>query len=129
MDIEIDVKGLIPVYEQIVLQIESGVLDGKLKGKEPLPSIRQLADDLELNHNTVAKAYQLLERQGIIESHGRKGSFISSQSISNIKIDRKHRASINMFKMFDGLKSAGFSKDDIKILVSESLERTYEGDL
>ena len=50
-----------------------------LKPGTPLPAIRQLATDLQLNPNTVAKSYRLLERDAVIETHGRHGSFVHQQ--------------------------------------------------
>ena len=59
MILEVDTSTSEPVYEQIVRQIEDHVRLGTLSSGAALPSIRQLADDLELNPNTIAKAYKL----------------------------------------------------------------------
>ena len=61
MKIKIDTNLSTPLFKQLMNQIKNAVMDGLLKPGDTLPSIRQLANDLELNHNTVAKAYQLLE--------------------------------------------------------------------
>lgn len=125
MYIEIDEEGIIPVYEQIVLQIQNGVLKGELETKAPLPSIRQLASDLAINHNTVAKAYQYLEMHGVIESHGRRGSFISGESKENIQENRQRHARKSMAKLFESLKDAGFEKDEINALAIDELEKSF----
>lgn len=65
-----------PPYQQIRLQVVAAVVDGTLPVRSRLPTIRQLADDLDLAANTVARAYRELESDGVIETQGRKGSFI-----------------------------------------------------
>jgi|SRR5580658_1662358 GntR family transcriptional regulator len=84
MDLEIDVSSPEPVYEQIVRQIEHGVQAGLLSASEALPSIRQLALDLDLNHNTVARAYKLLENNRVIRTAGRKGTFVRDDATTHI---------------------------------------------
>ena len=74
--IEISPYSPVPIYEQLITQIKKMVQEGKLKGKEALPPIRTLASQLGVAINTVARAYQELEKEGIIISNGRKGSFI-----------------------------------------------------
>ena len=62
MEITIDIDDPVPQFEQLIEQIKAAVTAGVLKPGDALPSIRQLANDLELNSKTVAKAYKLLER-------------------------------------------------------------------
>ena len=84
MELEIDVTSAEAVYEQIVRQVEHAVRQGTLVPGMALPSIRQLADDLDLNHNTVAKAYKLLEHSRVIQTAGRKGTFISADAARHV---------------------------------------------
>ena len=78
MRIQIDTNLSTPLFKQLMDQIKKAVMDGLLKPDDPLPSIRQLANDLELNHNTVAKAYRLLERDSVIQTKGYRGTSILS---------------------------------------------------
>jgi GntR family transcriptional regulator len=66
-----------PVYLQIVDQVKSAAASGALRVGEPLPSIRPLAEQLRVNRNTIAKAYEELEQQGVIEVRPGKGCYIS----------------------------------------------------
>ena len=84
MDIDIDLSRAEPVYEQIVRQIQQGVQQGHVRPGQPLPSIRQLAHDLDLNPNTVAKAYKLLEAERVIRTAGQKGTFINDDAATHI---------------------------------------------
>ena len=70
MEITIDIDDPLPQFEQLIEQIKAAVTAGVLKSGDALPSIRQLANDLDLNSKTVAKAYQLLTRDSIIEDEG-----------------------------------------------------------
>lgn len=83
MDIHINEASSIPVYEQIVIQIVAGVREKRLAIGDALPTIRQLAHDLELTTVTVSRAYQILERGRIITTGGRRGTHIHEQAIDN----------------------------------------------
>lgn len=74
----IDLTSRIPIYEQIYSKIIDLAISGTLKEHSQLPSVRSLAKDMRVNPNTVAKAYQELERRGIIYSVPGRGSFIAA---------------------------------------------------
>lgn len=67
-----------PPYQQIRLQVLAAVTVGALPVGSRLPTIRQLADDLDLAANTVARAYHELESDGVIETRGRRGTFVGN---------------------------------------------------
>lgn len=67
----------VPIYEQLITEIERMVSINELKSGDELPSIRSLAAQLEISNNTVARAYMELERKGLVTSNGRKGTFIN----------------------------------------------------
>ena len=74
---DIDLMSRIPIYEQLYRKVIELILKGVLTEQEKLPSVRTLATELGVNPNTVAKAYSLLERDGIIYSLAGRGSFIA----------------------------------------------------
>lgn len=74
----IDLTSRIPIYEQIYNKIIELAVSGTLAENEQLPSVRNLAKDTGVNPNTVAKAYQELERKGVVYSVPGRGSFISA---------------------------------------------------
>lgn len=81
MLLQIDFKSGSPVYLQLVDQIRYAAASGGVRAGEPLPSIRSLAEELRVNRNTIAKAYEELESQGVIETIPGKGCFLKqSQS-------------------------------------------------
>ena len=74
---DIDLMSRTPIYEQLYRKVMELILKGVLKEQDKLPSVRSLAGDLGVNPNTVAKAYTLLERDGIIYSLAGRGSFVA----------------------------------------------------
>jgi DNA-binding transcriptional regulator YhcF (GntR family) len=76
--LSIDPGGESPPYDQIRMQIAGMIVDGDLKAGEKLPTVRQLAADLGLAANTVARAYRELEADGVISTQGRRGTFVRS---------------------------------------------------
>ena len=90
MRFQVNFKSGKPVYLQLVDQIKTGAASGAIQSDDPLPSIRQLAEELRVNRNTIAKAYAELESQGVIESQPGKGSFVRAAT-SPLKKDARMR--------------------------------------
>jgi len=116
-----------PIYEQIVHQVEQAILSGELSPGKPLPSIRQLANDLELNPNTVARAYQQLEHNRIVSTAGRRGTFVDPDALQNLvdKTDREaHRRVVAVVRE---LREKGHSDHAIRALFKAALTRSNPG--
>ena len=79
MEIIIDRKSIKPIYEQVVEQIKDQVLSGELKPGDSVSSVRALAGELKIGALTVQKAYDILQKDGIIESVVGKGTIISNE--------------------------------------------------
>lgn len=77
MYFNLDERSNTPIWEQIVNQAKEMILKGILQPNDKLMSVRELSSTLLVNPNTVSKAYQELERQGIIETRRGKGTFVS----------------------------------------------------
>jgi GntR family transcriptional regulator len=113
MDIVIQTNAPEPVYEQIVRQIHSAVKSGTLKPDTPLPTVRQLAGDLVINRNTVARAYRILEEQGVILTAGRKGTFIRRDAAREVVKAKTTRAQRVMRRVIKTLIGEGLSRKEI----------------
>jgi GntR family transcriptional regulator len=87
MQIQIDFRSGQPIYIQIVEQIRRMVASGELKQGDQLPTVRQLATELRVNFNTVARAYRLLDEAGLISTQQGRGTYIW-ESPSPEKIER-----------------------------------------
>ena len=77
MEIVVSNKASRPLYEQIVSQIKAQIMSGDLKSGETLPSIRSLAESLQISVLTVQKAYDVLQKDGFIETTAGKGCYVS----------------------------------------------------
>jgi GntR family transcriptional regulator len=69
-----------PLYDQIVRQIRAQIISGDLAESSPLPSIRKLAHDLQISVITTKRAYEELEKEGLIDTVGGKGTFVAAQN-------------------------------------------------
>jgi GntR family transcriptional regulator len=76
MDIQLDFRSGQPIYLQLVEQIRRLIASGELKSGDQLPTVRQLATDLRINFNTVARAYRLLDEAGLISTQHGRGTYI-----------------------------------------------------
>jgi GntR family transcriptional regulator len=81
----------IPLYLQIEQQVKHAVAAGVLRTDDALPSVRRLAADLRINPNTVARAYQNLEREGVIRTVQGGGTFVADGTPSLLKAERVRR--------------------------------------
>jgi GntR family transcriptional regulator len=115
MEIIIDVDDAVPLFAQLMEQIKKAVLSGQIKPGEALPSIRQLANDLDLNSKTVAKAYQLLERDSVIQSKGYRGTFVHPEAKTNSQVDLTVWISEKITGTVDELRLAGVTDSEIRI--------------
>ena len=122
MKIEIDLDGPLPPFAQLVAQIRAGVRSGCLPPGQALPSIRQLANDLDLNHNTVAKAYRKLERDAIIETKGYRGTFVRSDAVENSETDVNAWATGQLTDALSRFRDAGLTDSEIRSAFAAALK-------
>ena len=76
LQLDLDLRSAVPVYIQIVEQVQRQVLSGRLQPGDQLPTVRQLAAEWRINFNTVARAYRLLDEGGLISTQHGRGTFI-----------------------------------------------------
>ncbi len=114
MKLIVDTKNITPVYKQIIDQITVAIINEELKEGAQLPSIRQIAKDLAINPNTVAKSFQGLEASQLIISAGRKGSFIHSNAIENIKEMNTAQLQQVLIDAINQCRDLGFENQKIK---------------
>ena len=115
MEIVINTSDSVPVFAQIIEQIKKAVLSGELSPGSALPSIRQLANDLELNHNTVAKAYRLLERDSVIQTRGYRGTFIHPDAKANSTVDLNAWVMSKLSETIKAFRESGVTDSEIRI--------------
>lgn len=114
-----------PIYLQIVEDFKLQLVNGTLKSGEKLTSGRDLAMKIQVNPNTVARAYQELERQGITETRRGLGTFVVEEKELVPKLrEVMSKKIIQDFLMH--MKAAGFSADEIPALITEALQNKSE---
>lgn len=115
IEIVINTSDSVPVFAQVIEQIKKAVLSGELSPGSALPSIRQLANDLELNHNTVAKAYRLLERDSVIQTRGYRGTFIHPDAKANSTVDLNEWVRSELSEAIKEFRESGVTDSEIRI--------------
>ena len=123
LKLQIDFRSGLPIYTQIVNQVQAQVVSGVLESGDQLPTVRALAEELRVNFNTVARAYRLLDEERIISTQQGRGTYITE--IPPPKVSEKLRK-----EMLEALAERyiseamrlEFSKSEIKQMVSDQLK-------
>ncbi|MBR4210311.1 MAG: GntR family transcriptional regulator [Lachnospiraceae bacterium] len=122
---QIDALSRVPVYEQLVDQMEKLVLSGLLKAGDPMPSVRSLSLDLSINPNTIQKAYSELDRRGILMSVPGKGCFVAETATEVIRKKIRDKSS-DLIKLVKDMKLAGAELEELLKLVRSAYEGNKE---
>ena len=120
--IQLDERSSKPLYEQIIEQFKLLVARGSLMPEDAIPSVRKLASQLGITPSTVAKAYQELERQGVIETIRAKGTFIARKvelQADDRKLSALHQS---LSSIALELKMMGYTKEQTMELMAEAFE-------
>lgn len=113
IEFKLDPKSGIPFYRQIIDQIRFGIVSGKLKVGDQLPTVRALAVELKVNLNTVSKAYRELEIQNILETQQGTGTFIGTVRVEIPDRERNKKLNDICMEFYNIAASYGFSEKDI----------------
>lgn len=115
--ITVDYRDKRPLYEQILEQYRRQILSGAMAPDERLPSVREVSVQLGINPNTVQRAYQELEREGMIYSVRGKGNFVSPKA--SLPAEKKVAYLKDFRKMVTDGRRAGMKKKDLLDAVRE----------
>ena len=119
--VSIDPTDATPIYAQLERGLRAGIATGRLQPGDQLPTVRQLAVDLRINANTVARVYAELERAGVLETRRGVGSFISATP-AQAHPPREHDRRIRRFitRVLADADASGFTVED---LIAELMEQ------
>ena len=123
MQIVVDIESPTPLFAQLIEQVKHAVQSGAKKPGDPLPSIRQLANDLNLNNKTVAKAYRLLERDSVIQARGYRGTFVHPDAKANSLVDLNELVTAKLSNTIATLKKSGATDSEIRIAFAAIMNR------
>lgn len=108
---------MVPIYEQLMEQIKSDIIQSELKEGEALPSVRTLAGELRISALTVKKAYDKLEEEGFVTTVHGKGTYVSA-SDKQLALEARQKAIEDDFdKVIDRALSMGMKKEEISEVV------------
>lgn len=123
IEITIDIDSPTPLFSQLVMQIKQAVEGDHIAPGDALPSIRQLANDLDVNNKTVAKAYRLLERDSVIQTKGYRGTFIHPDAKANCTIDLNAWVDKQLSEAIATFRNAGVTDSEIRIAFNDALNK------
>ena len=117
----IDPSSGVPIYRQIVDQVRHAVAGGTLRPGDRLPPVRELAIELAVNPNTIARAYQDLERAGVIETSRGKGTFVAMRTARMTGQERAERIVPVLDSLIAEAYLLGISDEELVRLLEEKL--------
>ena len=121
--LQTDFRSGLPIYTQIVNQIQAQVTSGIIKSGDQLPTVRALAEELRVNFNTVARAYRILDEARIISTQQGRGTYITEIPPPNVseKLRRETLEALTQRYISEAMRLE-FSKNEIRQMVSEQLK-------
>src|SRR5574342_162075 len=126
--LQIDFRSGLPIYIQIVNQVQAQVAGGRLQPGDQLPTVRALAEELRINFNTVARAYRILDEARIISTQQGRGTYITEIPPPNVseKLRRETLEALTQRFITEAMR-LDFSKSEIRQMVSDQLKAWIAG--
>ena len=121
MPLQLNPSSGVPLYLQLIEQIKHAIETGSMRTGDQLPSVRQMAEDLMINPNTVVRAYRELEHEGIVELKHGSGAFICESIVPRAKLMQKAQTVVQ--QAIDRLESFDLSEDEIRRLIENDFAR------
>lgn len=123
MFFQIDFGDTLPIYDQVVRQIKFAIAGGVLKEGELIPSVRELARELTINPNTVAKAYHRLQDDGVLTSVRGTGLAVAPNAQKRCREDRVELLRSRLEQVFTEAKQSRIESAALRSLVEQQLQR------
>ena len=114
----LDLNDDVPIYRQIIRQIEYAVLSGRLKSGDKLPTIRSLAVELKTNPNTIAKAYGELEIRGILATQVGSGTYISDKKPTPEEEGPEQKIREILVRFIKDMRDLGVEKRELSRMIN-----------
>lgn len=123
LTLQLDFHSHIPIYTQIVEQVQSQLANGILKPGDQLPTVRALAEELRVNFNTIARAYRMLDEARIISTQQGRGTYITEVPSQKVTEKLKRESLIALTERFiNEAERLGFSAQEISQMVRDRLK-------
>ena len=125
--LNLDVRSGLPIYTQIVNQIQSQLANGVLKPGDQLPTVRALAQELRVNFNTVARAYRILDEEHIISTQQGRGTYITEKPPPEVSERLRQESLEALAKRFiSEAFRLGFSEREVSQTIRDNLKSMKE---
>jgi len=112
-EFRLDLQSGVPVYRQLIDQVLGGIAAAALTPGDQLPTVRQVAVDLSINPNTVARAYREMEIRGVLDTQQGTGTFVSNQNVKQDEVERERRLAQIVGEFVARAGAAGFTVHDL----------------
>lgn len=122
MTIIIDNKSGVPIYDQIYSQIKAQIIGDALRQDEALPSIRSLAKDLRISVITTKRAYEELEREGLIVTQTGRGSFVAQVSGARLREEQLRAVEAHLAQAVRAAKQGGVTAEEFMEIAQTAFE-------
>lgn len=126
MQLTIDAQSGVPFYRQIIDQIQFAIGDGRLSFGDRLPTVRQLAVDLKINPNTVARAYQELEIRGVVDTQMGTGTFVGHEKVEISQLERRRMLDQICTELLSRAAAYGLTLNEVLEALSKRAEQGRE---
>lgn len=126
MKIQVDLTDHVPIYIQLMNQIKHMIATGELQPGDQLPTVRQLAADLRVNFNTVARAYRLLDEESIISTQHGRGTYILEPASEERDREMRRNSLLRLVAyLLNEANNLGFSSEETRKII-ENLLKSWE---
>jgi len=130
LNFKLDFRSGIPSYVQIVEQVQNFLVNGELKPGDQLPTVRQLASELRVNFNTIARAYRMLDEAGLISTQQGRGTFLLDAPSSETSQKLKRESLEAQTKRFiHSLAKQGYSPEESQSIIQDLFQAWQNGTL
>src|SRR5687767_1696595 len=123
MWLRVDPSSPEPLFAQVVAAVKKAVATGRLAPGDRLPSVRDLARELVINPNTIVRAYQVLETEGITRSRQGAGTFVADRRVVYRKREQVRRVREGLDALLSEAVHLGLSEDDVRHEFEDALRR------
>jgi GntR family transcriptional regulator len=118
----------VPIYQQLMQQVRHAIASGALSNGERLPSQRELARELVVNHLTILKAYNLLEQEGLVKTQRGRGTFVTGQVSEGLHNQAVADLRARAAQIADGARLLGMSRSSFMGLLKNAWDATQPTD-
>jgi len=123
MDMKLDFRSKVPLFTQIAEQVRALIASDELRVGDRLPPVRQLADRLRVNFNTVARAYRTLDREGTISTQHGRGTYIwKKPSPQDLAVSSQRGLDRLTKRYLDQVKNQGYTPAEVNRAIQDAFE-------